>query len=125
MSIGRQSTRECGVDGDESLTERAELDGISEAEISRAVVDDEDNTAMASTQKEANQEVRAWAAQWGVGCFTDDPIQWPEDIMDQHAPMLVDTVLRAANTSPSELGLGWDALHPRILKGCRGAPLRW
>lgn len=50
----------------------------------------------------------------GAGCFNDDPTDWPSDIMDQHTPLIVDTVLRAANTFPSELGPGWDALHPRL-----------
>ena len=107
--------KECGDEGDDAITQRDMLDGVSESEIVKALATQEDGTAVASIQKEANQEARAWATQWGVGCFTDDPICWPDSIMEHHAPLLVDTVLRAANTFPTELGLGWDALHPRLL----------
>ena len=115
VCIGWQRTKECGTEGNDELTQRDDLDGISQSEIVNAIVEEQSNTAIASTQREANQEARAWAAQWGVGCFIDQPVVWPDNIMEQHSPMLVDTVLRAANTFPSELGLGWDALHPRLL----------
>ena len=115
INSGWQAMKQCGAEGEDHLAQRDDLDGISESEIVNALIDEEGNTAIASTHREVNQEARAWPAQWGVGCFTDDPIEWPSEVMGQHTPSLVDTVLRTANTFPSELGLGWDALHPRLL----------
>ena len=55
LNIGWQSTKECGREGDDQLTHRDDLDGISESEIVNAMVEEQGNTAIASAQREANQ----------------------------------------------------------------------
>ena len=66
-SVGWQAIKECGDEGNDALTQRDMLDGVSESEIVNAVAGQEESTCIQSTQREANQEARSWATQKEVG----------------------------------------------------------
>ena len=67
-------------------------------------------TAMQSVMHQADK----WAGEWSVGKPYTHP-SWPSTPNNDVEPVEVQDLITAAGTFPTEVGLGWDALHPRAL----------
>ena len=70
-------------------------------------------------QAQVDGEARKWAKEWACHEMEGiSPAAWPS-IVDESLPALTTAKLReAAKTFPTETGLGWDQVHPRILLRC-------
>ena len=46
----------------------------------------------------------------------EEELRWPDDMGDDLPRIVVEELLEAARTFPTETGLGWDQWHPRVIE---------
>ena len=61
----------------------------------------------ATAQQEADDEADAWCGHWGAGTEVEK-LQWPDDMGDDLPRLMVEELIEAGRTFPTESGLGWD-----------------
>ena len=69
----------------------------------------------ATAQQEADDEAEAWSKHWGAGMQMEE-LKWPTDMGDDLPSLLVEELLEASRTFPTEKGLGWDQWHPKVIE---------
>ena len=68
-------------------------------------------------QQSADEEAEDWAEIWQEGVLGNEA-RWPQCLGD-HLPQIPLQEFRdACNSFPSQVGLGWDKLHPKALARC-------
>ena len=112
------STGNC--DGIELDDEVDGLDGLTAEQLSSLKHEHADKDAPACSQQEVDDQADKWHREWGKG-IDHEPIQWPEDLGEDLADLLVEELLDAAATFPNETGLGWDQIHPKAITGYQGS----
>ena len=70
-----------------------------------------------SVNQEITNEVAAWQREWA--CHEESepvpPIVWPENMGAPPARVDIEQLRQALMSFPSQLGLGWDKIHPRAI----------
>ena len=101
------------VHGIEQEGEWDDLEGVDVDELNQLRMEQDLAGTPATAQQEADDEAEAWGKHWGVGTQME-PLQWPDDMGEGLPELIVEELLEASGTFPTETGLGWDQWHPRV-----------
>ena len=99
--------------GVEQEDEWDDLEGVDVDELNQLRMEQDLAGTPATAQQEADDEAEAWGKHWGVGTQME-PLQWPDDMGEGLPELIVEELLEASGTFPTETGLGWDQWHPRV-----------
>ena len=91
------------------------LEGVSMDDLNQIRLDQTAKGTPATAQQEADGEADAWCGHWGAGTEVEK-LQWPDDMGDGLPRLMVEELIEAGRTFPTESGLGWDQWHPRIFE---------
>ena len=95
--------------------EPEDLEGISVEQLNELRFEQASLGTPATAQQEADDEADAWGELWGAGTEAEE-LQWPDDLGDELPRLVVEELMDACRTFPSDTGLGWDQWHPRIVE---------
>ena len=58
-----------------------------------------------------------WCGEWACRTDSEDmpPLHWPDDMGPEHEPIQIDHFKKALLSFPTQLGLGWDKVHPMAI----------
>ena len=89
-------------------------DGVGLADLQSSVVQSTAGARPRTLLEEVDHEAIGWGWQWGCHRVFPD-CEWPSDLGDLPPQLEVACFRDAIRTFPAQLGLGWDAIHPRAL----------
>ena len=98
----------------EELLQVADDDCLRRADMQPSIVVASTTCVPRSLQEEVDHEAAGWQREWG--CFEEFPdCEWPQDLGTVPPQLQVSIFRDAIRTFPTQLGLGWDRIHPRAL----------
>lgn len=107
------------------IGDQDDLEGLSEMQIEAIKTKIGGDSSPANVQAEVNDQAVSWNKVWGDDLLDKSSPTWPDDLGVIPPMILVQALLAAANTFPTETGLGWDQLHPRALNRLSQGVLLW